>query len=295
MNFLSHLEFSGTTILWALAGVAFGLTTLILLTRYFLRKQQRFNERKLYTQRTKYAEVDILRRSGTIFNLGLAVATLLAVLAFNWTTYDPVAEVPDGYFDMEDIIETDVPITRPEPPPPPPPPPPLIEPVPDDEPIEDPIQVDRSITPDEPVAIPEPVVVDKPLPPAPPPPPPPTPKEPEYFVVVEQMPRFAGCEELIDAKEAKACSEKHLFGFLKENLKYPKIAREVGVQGTAVIRFIVETDGSISNAEIMRDPGAGTGAEALRVVRSMPTWQPGEQRGRKVRVQYNLPVRFRLQ
>lgn len=295
MNFLTHLEFSGATILWSVTAVVIGLVSLILITRYFFRRRKDFNADRAYTQRTKYAEVDVLRRSGTVFNLGLAVATLLAVLAFNWTTYDPVAEVPDGYFDLEDIIETDIPITRPEPPPPPPPPPPLIEPVPDDEPIEDPVQIDRSITPDEPVAVPEPIVVDKPLPPAPPPPPPPVVDEPEYFVVVEQMPRFAGCEELTDREAAKACSEKQLFNFLKKNLNYPSIAREVGVQGTAVVRFIVETDGSISNAEILRDPGAGTGAEALRVVESMPLWQPGEQRGRKVRVQYNLPVRFKLQ
>ena len=83
-----------------------------------------------------------------------------------------------------------------------------------------------------------------------------------------------------------------------QNLKYPTIARENGVQGNAVVGFVVERDGTVQGVTLRRDPGAGTGAEAMRVVNLMNTsgikWTPGKQRGKPVRVQYNLPVRFRL-
>ena len=77
------------------------------------------------------------------------------------------------------------------------------------------------------------------------------------------------------------------------------MARENNVQGTAVIRFIVEKDGSLTEMEIVRDPGAGLGREALRVVNLMnqleAKWTPGKQNARPVRVRFNLPVKFRLQ
>ena len=90
-----------------------------------------------------------------------------------------------------------------------------------------------------------------------------------------------------------------LLEFIYKNIKYPAIARENGVEGTAVVQFVVETDGSITDAKVVRDPGAQTGSEALRVVNLMKNkgiqWIPGKQRGRAVRVQFNLPVRFRLE
>ena len=95
------------------------------------------------------------------------------------------------------------------------------------------------------------------------------------------------------------CAQKKLLAWVFKNLKYPTIARENGVQGMSVISFVVERDGTVQAAKILRDPGAGTGAEALRVVNSMNSsgirWTPGMQRGNPVRVQFNLPVRFRLE
>ena len=109
------------------------------------------------------------------------------------------------------------------------------------------------------------------------------------------MPRFPGCEELDTRSEKQACANKKLLQFIGESLKYPSLAREADIQGTVVIRFVVEKDGSISNAEVVRDIGGGCGKEALRVVNKMPTWIPGSQQGHKVRVQFNLPIRFKLQ
>ena len=86
-----------------------------------------------------------------------------------------------------------------------------------------------------------------------------------------------------------------MFKYLYSNIKYPQAAKESGITGRVFLTFVVEKDGSIANARILRDIGGGCGQEALRVVKSMPKWTPGEQRGRPVRVQFNLPVSFELQ
>ena len=87
--------------------------------------------------------------------------------------------------------------------------------------------------------------------------------------------------------------------YIYKNLKYPAIARENGVEGMAVIQFVVEKDGSVAGAKVVRDPGAGTGTSALKVVEAMNSmgakWTPGKQRGRPVKVQYTLPVKFKLE
>ncbi len=108
------------------------------------------------------------------------------------------------------------------------------------------------------------------------------PVEDKIFVIVEQRPFFEG-------------GDAALFKYLSQNLLYPTLARENGIEGTVVIQFVVNTDGSIVNTNIARDIGGGCGEEALRVVRGMPKWQTGRQRGKAVRVQFNLPIRFKLQ
>ncbi len=120
---------------------------------------------------------------------------------------------------------------------------------------------------------------------------------PEIFdgYQVEEMPRFNACEGGdLDTKEKQLCALKALKMFLRDELDYPRIAVENGIEGTAVIQFIVEKDGSISNLKIKHDPGAGLGAEAFRVSKAMPNWIPGKQRGRPVRVRFTLPVKFKL-
>ena len=130
--------------------------------------------------------------------------------------------------------------------------------------------------------------------------PPPEPEVEEIFKVVEQMPRFPGYEsEAGDNRAKKACADKKMLEFIYKNIKYPAIARENGVEGTVVIQFVVEKDGSISGARTVRDIGAQCGSEALRVVNLMNSqgkkWTPGKQRGKSVKVQFNLPVKFRLE
>jgi len=124
--------------------------------------------------------------------------------------------------------------------------------------------------------------------------------EEEIFKVVEQMPRFPGCEDSGGTdKEKEDCAKQKMLQYIYKNLKYPAIARENGVEGMAVIQFVVEKDGSVADARIVRDPGAGTGDNALKVVNAMNNmgakWTPGKQRGRPVKVQYTLPVKFKLE
>jgi len=82
--------------------------------------------------------------------------------------------------------------------------------------------------------------------------------------------------------------------FVADNLRYPAIASENGVEGTVVLNFVVEEDGSITNIEIRRDIGNGCGGEAVRLARAMPKWVPGQHKGRTVRVMCTLPVLFKL-
>jgi protein TonB len=78
-------------------------------------------------------------------------------------------------------------------------------------------------------------------------------------------------------------------------MKYPEEAKELGVQGKGIVTFVVEVDGSITDVKVLRGIGSGCDDEAVRVVKSMPKWVPGKQRGVPVRVQFNLPINFKLQ
>jgi periplasmic protein TonB len=101
------------------------------------------------------------------------------------------------------------------------------------------------------------------------------------LLVVEQMPSFPGGEEV-------------LYKFLSNNIKYPSVAKEKGISGTVIISFVIEEDGSVAEAKVLRGIGGGCDEEALRVVNLMPKWSPGKQSGKPVRVQYNLPIKFTL-
>ena len=107
-------------------------------------------------------------------------------------------------------------------------------------------------------------------------------QEAEIFTIVEEMPEFPG-------------GMNKLGEYLAKNIKYPQMARETGIQGRVFITFVVEKDGSVTNVQVLRSLGGGCDEEAVRVVKSMPKWKPGKQRGKPVRVSYNLPVNFKLQ
>ncbi len=103
----------------------------------------------------------------------------------------------------------------------------------------------------------------------------------DVFNVVEKMPEFEG-------------GMNGMMSFLQKNIKYPEEAIKNGTQGRVVVQFVVNKDGSITDANVVKSVSPELDAEALRVVKSMPKWTPGEQRGEKVRVQFTLPVQFKL-
>lgn len=106
--------------------------------------------------------------------------------------------------------------------------------------------------------------------------------EGEVFQVVEQMPEFPGGME-------------KLMEYLSKNIKYPAIAQENNIQGRVIVEFVVNKDGSIVEPKVMRSVDNSLDNEAMRVIKSMPKWSPGKQRGKAVRVRYTVPVLFRLQ
>ncbi|MEX2379672.1 MAG: energy transducer TonB, partial [Vicingaceae bacterium] len=118
-------------------------------------------------------------------------------------------------------------------------------------------------------------------------------EEPEIFTVVEDMPVFPGCE---NADNKEQCTQDKIFEYLGSNTKYPPMAKDAGISGTVYIRFLVDENGDVRDAEVLRGVSGGKSLdeEALRVVRSLPKMKPGKQRGQAVRVQYNVPVRFNL-
>ena len=119
------------------------------------------------------------------------------------------------------------------------------------------------------------------------------------YRVVQKMPLFPGCDKIDEYSETlRNCANQKMLEFIYQNIKYPKAARKAGIEGVAVVGFLVEKDGTISDAEILRNPGEGTGEEALRVVNLMAEqhikWIPGRQDGKAVNVNFNLPVKFKL-
>jgi periplasmic protein TonB len=108
------------------------------------------------------------------------------------------------------------------------------------------------------------------------------PKKEEIHTRVEQMPQFGS-------------GERELLEYLAKNIKYPTIARENAIQGTVVIQFVVDKDGSVTEPTVVREVGGGCDEEAIRVIKTMPRWIPGKQQGKPVKVRYTLPVKFKLE
>ncbi|MCC5943181.1 MAG: energy transducer TonB [Balneolaceae bacterium] len=207
-----------------------------------------------------------LRNYYTVFlELGLLITLVVFIVAvrIDITSLGPEEIVLDEQevVEMEEIIQT----RQIETPPPPPRQPVPVE-VPNDEIIED---VDIDIGGD----------LDLGGSLSMPPPPPPAEDEPEedFFVVVEEMPELIGG-----------------LGELQRQIRYPEMARRAGIEGRVYIQFIVNERGEVEDPRVIRGIGGGADEEALRVV-SQAQFRPGMQRGRPVRVQYSLPIFFRLQ
>jgi len=221
----------------------------------------------------KTPKADLEKKKAIFFEIGLILALIIVFAAFEYKDYDKQT-IDLSQRAVDDIPEEIIPITEQKVKPPPPPPPKQVTQI---KIVEDDVEVDEDIDID--VEADDETIIEEYIPPE---------EdeegivEAEIFTVVESMPEFPG-------------GMGELMKYLATNIKYPPLAKESGIQGRVFINFVVEPDGKISNVKVLRGIGGGCDEEAVRVVESMPKWKAGKQRGKPVRVSYNLPVKFTLQ
>ena len=116
-----------------------------------------------------------------------------------------------------------------------------------------------------------------------------------FYRVVHQMPLFPGCEGIEPYDERKVCADRKMLEHIYSNIRYPSHARRYGVEGMAVVSFVIEKDGNVTSVETIRGLDYDITAEIERIAAGLPQWEPGRQHGEPVRVQFNLPVKFRLE
>ncbi|MDR3260486.1 MAG: energy transducer TonB [Tannerella sp.] len=228
----------------------------------------------------KSPKADLEKGKGLSLLMGVIVGLAIMFVGFEWGSADFKAASDDSISDV--IAEEEIEITKQEEEPPPPPPPPpapvvaeVLNIVEDDAKVE---ETDLLSTEDnQNVAqtqtyVPS-AVTDN------------TDEEEasnEIFVIVETPPEFPG-------------GIVELMSFIAKSIKYPVVAQENGIQGRVTCSFVVNKDGTIVDAEVARGIDASLDKEAIRVINSMPKWKPGMQRGKPVRVKFNVPINFKLQ
>ena len=228
-------------------------------------------------EQKKNVKADLENKRGYLLEIGLVVALLIMWGVFDWSSTVERAE-EFGPLTVGGDEEELAPITRPEDPQLPPPPPPkqtvtdIIEVVTDKVEVKDDFmstEIDETsaikITEVTDVEQPDEVV-----------------EEPVIFTIVEDMPEFPG-------------GELALRRYIGANVRYPEMAKENDIQGTVYVRFVVDTDGSVSNVEVLRGVDPLLDKEAKRVVETLPKWKPGRQRGKAVKVSHSVPIKFALQ
>ncbi len=218
-----------------------------------------------------------LERTKTMYTLlGMVLALSIVIAAFEWKSYDEKEEAMQFTQVVQEVEE--VMITRQEETPPEPEPPQQqetteFEIVDDDQELQNEFSVEsfENVSNTD-VIVPKVEITEEP-----------EAEEVEevIFTVVEESATYPGGME-------------KMYEYIGSNLKYPQQARETGTQGRVYVTFVVEKDGSLTDVKVLRDIGSGCGEEAVRVVKSMPKWKPAKQRGKTVRMQFNLPISFTL-
>lgn len=225
----------------------------------------------------KTQKANLEQHKGTFILMGIMLAVSVLFFAFEWST--ETQKLDESIVVQDVLAEEEIEITRRDPAPPPPPPPPAPETPEIIEVVEEEVETRIEIRTEDDQSQRQ---VEAYIPP---PPPKPVQKEEatdEIFVVVENQPEFPG-------------GNAAMMKFLSDNIKYPVIAQENGLQGRVITNFVVECDGSITDVQVVRGVDPSLDREAIRVIQSMPRWKPGQQRGQAVRVRFTLPVVFRLQ
>ena len=226
----------------------------------------------------KTPKADLENKKSTWLLVGYVIVLAFMFVAFEWTKRDVKIDMSQEVTDLVFEEEIEIPITeQPEmaTPPPPPEAPAIAETltiVEDDADVEETVIASTEDTGQAVEIKYVPIEVEEE-----------EPEEQTIFEVVEQMPEFPNG------------GMAGLMQFLSKNIKYPTIAQENGTQGRVTVQFVVNKDGSIVDAKVLRGVDPYLDKEALRVIGTMPKWKPGMQRGKPVRVKYTVPVMFRLQ
>jgi protein TonB len=213
------------------------------------------------------------------FLMGIIIGCAVLFVGFEWGTRDVQAVGDSGIAEI--LTEEDIEITRPEDTPPPPPPPPAPAVVEVLNVVEDNVEIEQqeiestediqSAAQQQTYVAPAAAIQEEEEESA-----------QQIFTIVEENPQFPG-------------GEGEMIRFLYGSIRYPVIAQENGIQGRVTCTFVINRDGSIVDAQVVRGVDPSLDKEALRVINSMPKWSPGKQRGKPVRVRFTLPVTFKLQ
>ena len=226
----------------------------------------------------KSRKADLEGGKGLSILMGIVVGLAVLFVGFEWGIQEKTIQKDEGIADI--IAEEEIDITRQEETPPPPPPPPPVEQVVEVlNVVEDDVEVentdllsseDNQAEAQTQTYVPPVVKVEEE-----------EESSQQIFMVVEEMPEFPG-------------GQAALMSFIAKSIKYPVVAQENGIQGRVTCSFVVNKDGSIVDAEVIRGIDPSLDKEALRVINTMPKWKPGKQRGKPVRVKFTVPINFRL-
>jgi len=224
-------------------------------------------------EQKKSEKADLERKSPVFFQMGLVITLGFVLFAFEYKSYDTKI-IDMGVRQQSEVMEETVLNTQQNTPPPPPPPQQVttvLEIVDNKTEVETNLSIDAEAdenTQVETYVAPTQVEETET-------------QETEIFTVVEDQPGYPGGDEA-------------RIKYLAENIKYPQMARESQIQGTVYVTFVVEKDGRVRDVRVLRGIGGGCDEEAIRVIQNMPRWNPGKQRGKPVRVQFNMPIKFTL-
>lgn len=227
----------------------------------------------------KTPEADLENKRTALRALGFIASLSLLLSALAWTSYD-VAIIQAIDFEADLLEDEEIPVNIVQPPPPPPPPQQttVIEIVDDEEEIEEELEIeDIELDEDTEIEIIEEMEEEV--------------EEDIPFMVVENMPALGDCKSM-RGDERHQCTQMEIIRYVSSNTKYPPIAKDAGIQGTVFVYFVVGKDGKVRDVKVLREVDPRLDKEAIRVVESLPEFEPGEQRGKSVSVQYTIPVKF---
>ena len=216
----------------------------------------------------KTPEANLENKRGAWKALGFVASLALLLSALAWTSYD-VAITRAIDFEADLLEDEEIPVNVVQPPPPPPPPQQttVIEIVDDEEEIEEELEIeDIELDEDTEIEIIEEYEEEE---------------EDVPFMIVENMPAMGDCKSL-RGDERHQCTQMEIIKYVSKNTKYPPIAKDAGIQGTVFVYFVVGKDGKVKDVRVLREVDSRLDAEAIRVVESLPTFEPGEQRGKEI-------------